>query len=107
MTVRLASCRELSEDKEAIAQLAKSYLEVEENATPLTVLVPWFPGSAKRAKIKATKTLYKIFLSFIELRRNASVPNNDPIDLFISQGLSDDKIIAVRPSWLRSVTILI
>jgi hypothetical protein len=35
MTVRLASCRDLSEDKEAIAQLAKSYFEIEETATPV------------------------------------------------------------------------
>jgi hypothetical protein len=107
MTVRLASCRELSEDKEAIAQLAKSYFEIEETATPVTILFPWFPGSAKRAKKKATKVLYDTFLSFIELRRNSSVPSNDPIDLFISQGLSNDDIIGVRPSWLRSFMILI
>ena len=98
MTVRLASCRELSEDREAIARLAKNYWEIEKNGTPVTVLFPWFPSFAKRAKKKATTALYDIFLSYVDLRRKSSTPSNDPIDLFISQGLSDDVIIEVRLS---------
>ena len=98
MTVRLASCRELSEDREAIARLAKNYWEIEKNGTPITVLFPWFPSFAKRAKTRATKALYNTFLSYVDLRRKSSAPSNDPIDLFISQGLPDDIIIQVRPS---------
>jgi hypothetical protein len=98
MTVRMASCRELSEDREAIAQLAKKYWEIEKNGTAVTILFPWFPSFARRAKKKATKALYSIFLKYIELRRKSSTPSNDPIDLFISEGMSDDDIIRVRPS---------
>ena len=97
MTVRLASCRELSEDREAIARVAKIYWEIEKNGTPVTVLFPWFPSFAKRAKTKATMALYNTFLSYIDLRRKSSAPSNDAIDLFISQGLPDDIIIEVRP----------
>ena len=96
MTVRMASCRELSDDREVIARLSKNYLEIEKNGTPVTVLFPWFPSFAKRAKKKAMMVLYNTFLSYIELRRKSSNPSNDPIDLFISQGLSDDAIIGVR-----------
>jgi hypothetical protein len=98
MTVRMASCRELSEDREAIAQLAKIYWEIEKNGTAVTVLFPWFPSFAKRAKKKATMALYNVFLSYIDIRRKSSTPSDDPIDLFISQGLSDDDIIVVGPS---------
>ena len=98
MTVRMASCRELSENRETIARLAKNYLEIEKNGTPLTVLFPWFPSSAKRAKKKATTTLYNTFLSHIDIRRKSSTPSNDAIDFFISQGLSDDIIVEVCPS---------
>ena len=98
MTVRMASCRELSEDREATARLAKNYLEIEKNGTPLTVLFPWFPSFANKAKKRATAALYNTFLSYIELRRKSSTPSNDPIDLFISQGLSNDLIIEVRHS---------
>ena len=97
MTVRMVTCRELSEDREAIARLSENYLEVEKNAgTPATLLIPWFPSHAKREKRKATMVLYSTFLRYIQLRRNSSNPSNDPIDLFISQGLSDDAIIGVR-----------
>lgn len=97
MTVRMASCRELSEDRETIARLAKIYWEVEKYGTPVAVLFPWFPSSAKRARKKATKVLYDTFMSYVELRRKSPTPSNDPIDFFISQGLSDDDIIDVRP----------
>ena len=98
MTVRTASCRELSEDREAVAQLAKNYWEIEKNGTPVTVLFPWLPSLAKREKKKATKALYTTFLSYVHLRRKSSIQSNDPIDLFISLGLSDNDIIEVRPS---------
>jgi sterol 14-demethylase len=93
MTVRMASCKELAEDREAIARIDKHFNEIDTNGTLIPVLLPWFPGSAKRARKKATQNLYNLFLSFITLRRKASTPSNDPIDLFISQGLSDDSII--------------
>ena len=94
----MATCKELSEDREAIARLSKNYLEVAKNGTPVTLLVPWFPSHAKREKRKATIVLYSTFLRYIQLRRKSSNPSNDPIDLFISLGLSDDAIIAVRYS---------
>ena len=97
MTVRMASCKELSEDREAIARIDKHFCEIETNGTPVTVLLPWFPGSSKRAKEKATRDLYNLILSFVTLRRKSSTPSNDPIDLLISQGLSDDSIVQVRP----------
>jgi sterol 14-demethylase len=97
MTIRMASCRELSADKEAIDRLGQHFRDIEKNATPITVLFPWFPGSSKRAKRKATQALYDLLLSYVNLRRNASIPSSDPIDLFISQGLSDSIIIEVRP----------
>ena len=98
MTVRMASCRELSEDREAITRLAKNYWEVEKYGTPVTVLFPWFPSFATGAKKKATRALYITFLSYINLRRKSTTLSNDAIDLFISQGCSDDEIIEVRPS---------
>ena len=94
----MASCRELSEDREMIAQLVKTFWDIEKNGTAVTILFPWFPSFAKRAKRKATKTLYNILLSYVNLRRKSSTPSNDPIDLFISEGLSDRDIIQVRPS---------
>lgn len=99
MTVRMASCRELSENRAAVAQLAKHLLSIEKSASPVSVLLPWFPGSAKKAKHKATTALYTLLLSYVHLRRKAltsQLPSMDPIDLFISQGAPDDTIVEVR-----------
>lgn len=105
MTVRMASCRELSEDREAVSRLAKHYWAVEKNATPVTILFPWFPSSAKKAKQKATLALYTTILSYVEGRRKSSTPSMDPIDLFILEGSSNDKLVGVSP--LRSLSLSI
>ena len=95
MTVRLATCRELAEDKEAITQLSRHYWNVEKNSTPTSILLPWFPGPAKKAKAKATMGLYILLSSYVRLRRGASTPTMDPIDYLIGQGVSDGEIITV------------
>jgi sterol 14-demethylase len=95
MTVRLATCRELAEDKEAVTQLAGYYWNLEKSTTPISVLLPWFPSPAKKAKAKATMGLYTLLSSYVRLRRDASTPTMDPIDHLIGEGLSDGDIIAV------------
>jgi len=92
MTVRMATCRELSEDREAVTRLAKNYWDIEKNGTPFSVLLPWFPSSAKKAKTKATMDLYTTLSSYVEARRKASTPSMDPIDLLISHGISNNDI---------------
>ncbi|KAG6899118.1 hypothetical protein C0993_000644 [Termitomyces sp. T159_Od127] len=94
MTVRLATCRELSEDKEAISQLAHNYWELEKSATPFALLFPWFPCPAKRAKREATQKLYDMLLKYVDLRRKATERTTDAIDVLISGGDSDDVIIS-------------
>lgn len=95
MTVRLATCRELAEDKEAISQLAHSYWELEKSATPFALLFPWFPCPAKRAKKEATQKLYDLLLKYVDLRRNATERTTDAIDVLIAGGDSNDAIIGV------------
>ncbi|KAF8802731.1 cytochrome P450 [Phlegmacium glaucopus] len=93
MTVRMATCRELSDDREAVSRVAKHYWDIEKSATPVSVLLPWFPSSARKAKQNATMALYNMLLSYVNVRRKASTPSMDPIDFFISQGISDDTIV--------------
>jgi len=93
----MSTCRELSEDKEAVSRVAKHYWDIEKSATPVSVLLPWFPGSARKAKQKATMDLYNMLLSYVNIRRKASTPTIDPIDFFILQGTSDDTIVGVSP----------
>ncbi|RDB27059.1 putative lanosterol 14-alpha demethylase [Hypsizygus marmoreus] len=93
MTVRLATCRELSEDKESISKLAKHYWTLEQSATPFALLLPWFPGRAKKAKKDATMKLYTLISGYVDLRRQSQHPTSDAIDVLIAQGDSNETIV--------------
>ena len=95
MTVRMATCRELAEDKQAIQDLRKHYFDVEQSTTPVSVLLPWFPGPAKKVKTKATLELYHLIKKYVTMRRETKIPSSDPIDLLIANGDSNDVIINV------------
>jgi len=95
LTVRIATCKELAEDKQVISRLAQHYWDIEQSATPASALFPWFPTPAKRLKQRATMALYTTVLSYVNVRRKASTPSISPIDIFISQGTSDDVIVGV------------
>lgn len=95
MTVRMATCRELADDKQAVKKLAQYYWNIEKSATPFASLLPWFPGSAKKAKERATMGLYHLIGSYVKLHRDASTPSTDPIDVLMAQGISDDNILGV------------
>ncbi|KAG6907956.1 hypothetical protein DXG01_006744 [Tephrocybe rancida] len=94
MIVRLASCRELSEDKEALAQLARHYWDLEKSATPFALMFPWFPGPARRSIQRATKNAVDLVSNFINLRRRATEPSSDAIDVLIAEGATNDAIVA-------------
>ena len=95
MTVRMATCRELAEDKQVIQDLRKHYLDIEQNSTPTSILLPWFPGSAKKVKTKATLELYFLIKKYVTMRREAKIPSSDSIDFLIANGDSDEVIIEV------------
>ena len=95
MTVRMATCRELAEDKQAVEDLTRHYLNVEQSNTPVSLLLPWFPGPAKKAKDKATLDLYLLINKYVTMRREATIPSMDPIDLLIANGDSNEAIIFV------------
>lgn len=100
MTVRMATCHELAMDPAGIARLASLYWTLEKSATPAALLLPWFPGAAKKAKQRATQELYNLINKYVDLRRSASVPNSDAIDVLISEGLDNRNIVGVSLSLL-------
>ena len=99
MTVRMATCKELSDNAQVVSQLAKNYWDVEKSATPVAILLPWFPSSARKIKIQATRALYNTIFSYVSLRRKSTTPSVDAIDFFISQGVSDSRIVEVSPVY--------
>ena len=95
MTVRMASCAELSSNSKEIEEIQRLYWDLERSATPTALLLPWFPGPAKKRKEQSTKELYTKIHDYVELRRNAAVPSSDAIDVLLEQGSPDAEIIQV------------
>ncbi|KAF9457599.1 cytochrome P450 [Collybia nuda] len=93
MTVRMATCRELSADLETVTRLQGLYWTLEKSATPTSLLLPWLPSPAKKQKEVATQEIYTLLDQFVEKRRAADVPSSDAIDVLLSQGNDNQNII--------------
>lgn len=95
MTVRMATCSELAQDAEAIERMAKSYWDAEKSATPTRLLLPWLRSPSKKLYQSSTTDLYLLFLKYVQDRRTAGADSNDPIDILIRNGDTDNDIVKV------------
>ena len=95
MTVRMASCAELAADFKTVEEIQGLYWQLEQSATPTALLLPWFPGPAKKRKERVTKALYTKLYDHVELRKNAAVPSSDAIDVLLGQGVPTSDIVEV------------
>ena len=91
----MASCDELATDFKAIEEMQELYWQLEKSATPTALLLPWFPGPAKKRKERATKELYTRLHDYVDLRKNATVPSPSAIDVLLGQGVPTPEIVAV------------
>ncbi|KAF9477689.1 cytochrome P450 [Pholiota conissans] len=92
MTIRMVSCRSLSNDPAAVAEMWNYFDIIEKSATPFSLILPWIPTSTTRNKEKATTELYKFLAKYIEERRN-STPSADAFDVLIASGLDNKAIV--------------
>ena len=95
MTVRMASCAELAADVKTVEEIQGLYWQLEKSATPTALLLPWFPGPAKKRKERVTTELFTKLHDFVELRKNAAVPSSDSIDILLGQGVPTPDIVQV------------
>jgi hypothetical protein len=95
MTVRMASCQELASDPSTIRKMSDLYWKLEKSATPVGLLFPWFPGTAKKNKRQAISGLFDVLSRYVHIRRKAEVPSLDTIDVLIANGMDDPSIIQV------------
>jgi hypothetical protein len=98
MTVRMATCRELATDMEAVTQFQRDFSLLEKSANPVTLLLPWLPTTAKKMERTSTNNLRALLRTYVEKRKKATIPNSDTIDFLLSRGLQVDRIIAVSLS---------
>ena len=105
MTVRMASCAELAADFKAVEEIQGLYWQLEKSATPTALLLPWFPGPAKKRKERVTTALFTKLHDYVELRKNAAVPSSDSIDLLLGQGVPTSEIVEVSQlQYIKSST---
>ena len=95
LTVRMATCEELATDLRMIERMNDLYWKLDKSSTPASLLLPWFPSTARKDKDEATKNLYDILSHYVDLRQKAEVPNSDAIDLLIADGTDNVTIISV------------
>jgi len=95
LTVRIASCEELAADPRSVQKMSDLYWKLEKSATPVGLLLPWFPGTAKRDKKQATEGLYSLLSHYVDARRQAEVLNSDAIDELIADGADNTIIVEV------------
>lgn len=98
MTARIATCQELTKNKNDIDQLIQHYRDLDKSTTPVNVLLPWFPSQAKKTQEQATRALFTLVHKYVDLRRKAAAPSNDPIDILIAHGDTDETIVGVSLS---------
>jgi len=93
MAIRLSTCEELASNPRAVQHLGDLYLQQATSTTPMTLLFPWFPCAAKKQKERSAKGLYDILSHYVDLRREAKVPNSDSFDVLIAGGETNTAIV--------------
>lgn len=101
MTARLATCRAISEDKAAVDKIAALFMKLQKSATPTSLLLPWFPSSARRTNKQATAELYTMIAGYVDEQRERT-PSSDAIDILISEGFENSVIVAVCSIFIVS-----
>jgi cytochrome P450 len=94
MTIRMSTCHDLARDLPAMERLGKHYWTLEKSATPTALLLPWFPSPSSKTKKQATTDVYLFILKYVQDQRKAGADTNDPIDILIRNGDTDNDIVA-------------
>lgn len=103
----MATCSELATDMDALSKLKDEYRVLETNATPTALLLSWFPSTAKRNKLIATKNLYQTMRPYVEKRKGATTPSSDAIDFLLSKELTTDEVIEVNAPLFFLIAFLL
>jgi hypothetical protein len=98
----MASCAELADDFKTVEEIQGLYWQLEKSATPTALLLPWFPGPAKKRKERVTMALFTKLHDYVEMRKNAAVPSSDSIDVLLQQGIPTSEIVEVSRLYIKS-----
>jgi len=97
MTARMISCRDLTENRADLKKVGELFMTLQTSATPASLILPWYPSSARKAGKQATTELYTMIYTYVETRRRAE-PTTDAIDVLIAEGETTQSIVEVSPT---------
>ena len=103
MTARTVTCHDLTTNEADLKKIGELFMTLQTSATPVSLLLPWFPSPARKTAKQAGADLYATLYTYVETRRHAE-PTSDAIDMFIADGETTQNIVGVSPAQeLREV----
>jgi hypothetical protein len=97
MTARLGTCNDLAKNEADLKRILELFSILQKNATPASLLLPWFPSRARKSVKKASVELFTMLCTYVEKRRNAA-PTSDAIDVLIADGEATQIAVEVSPA---------
>ena len=97
MTARMATCHDLTKNEADLKKINELFMTLQTNATPTSLLLPWFPSPARKTGKEATTELFTMLYTYVENRRHAE-PTSDAIDVLIADGETTQNIVGVSPA---------
>ena len=100
MSTRLAVCEDLAKNEAHLKRVVELFSVVHAGSTPTALLLPWFPGPARKAIKDSTTELFMLLYTYVENRRHAE-PTGEAIDILIADGETTQIIVQVLlPSYI-------
>lgn len=95
MTARLTACHDLADNEPDLMKIEEFFMTLQNSATLVSLLLPWFPSQARKAIKQATTDIYAILYTYVENRRHAEPESANAIDILIVDGATTQNIIGV------------
>lgn len=96
ITMRTVACHEIAGDETLREKVLHLFEEIEDTATPLSIMYNWMPVPARFRRLYAGTKLYMIFKNIIDTRAKTGAREEDALQFLIDQGDDITKIITVR-----------
>jgi len=97
MTAHIIACHDLAKNEADLKKIGELFLTLQTSATPASLLLPWFPSSARKTGKEATTELFTMLYAYVETRRHAG-STSDAIDVLIADGETTQNIVGVSPT---------
>lgn len=95
LTMRTVACHEIAGDEALREKVLHLFEEIEDTATPMSIMYNWMPVPAKFRRFYAGARLYMIFKNIIDTRAKTGTREDDALQFLIDQGDDITKIITV------------